>query len=318
MIDIKTKKMKSESMVTRLLALSLIALGFLIPNLPAQAERTTTYYVSDALGSPIVAMDEQGEVQWRKSYLPYGKQGSVDPADDKDTAYTGKKLDRDTGLLYFGARWNDPDAGRFTGVDPVGFMESNPQSFNRYAYANNNPYRYIDPDGRVPIETVWDIANIGMGVASFGKNVAVGNYADATLDAIGVVADTAATFIPYMPGGAGTYIKAKRAKDTIQDVTKGEDNFVDGYRAVSKAEADDIAKHGFRPKPDGHSMQDKWFSESQAGAEKFKTMYPDLDQVVKAKVPKDVYDRSYKHSNIDNTGPGFCVACDDLSRLKVD
>jgi hypothetical protein len=65
-------------------------------------------------------------------------------------------------------------------------------------------------------------------------------------------------------------------------------------------------------------MQDKWFSESREGAEKFKQFYPDLDGVVKAKVPKDVYDRSYKHSNIDNAGPGFCVACDDFSHIKVD
>lgn len=63
-------------------------------------------------------------------------------------------------------------------------------------------------------------------------------------------------------------------------------------------------------------MQDKWFSETQGGAEKFKKLYPDLDEVVKAKVPKSVYDRSYKHSNIDNTGVGFCVACEDLSKLK--
>jgi hypothetical protein len=42
-----------------------------------------------------------------------------------------------------------------------------------------------------------------------------------------------------------------------------------GYRAVSDAELDDIAKHGFRPHPEGKSMQDKWFSETKEGAEKF-------------------------------------------------
>ncbi|MCP5443142.1 MAG: hypothetical protein H6968_08930 [Chromatiaceae bacterium] len=99
-------------------------------------------------------------------------------------------------------------------------------------------------------------------------------------------------------------------------VSKSGDNFVDGYRAVSKAEADDIAAHGFLPNPNGQSMQDKWFSEMLEGAEKFKKNYPDLDEVVKTKVPKDVYDRSYKHPNIDNTGPGFCVSCDDLHLLK--
>jgi hypothetical protein len=35
-------------------------------------------------------------------------------------------------------------------VDPVGVMPDNVHSFNRYAYANNNPYKYIDPDGKAP------------------------------------------------------------------------------------------------------------------------------------------------------------------------
>ncbi|MEQ5777152.1 hypothetical protein J4E05_16630 [Thalassospira sp. NFXS8] len=103
----------------------------------------------------------------------------------------------------------------------------------------------------------------------------------------------------------------------LDEVPKGADDFVDGYRAVLKAETDDIAKHGFRLNPNGQSMQDKWFSETRQGAETFKQNYSGLEDVISAKVPKDVYERSYKHPNIDNTGPGFCVACDDLSRLKA-
>ncbi|WP_280113592.1 RHS repeat-associated core domain-containing protein, partial [Pseudidiomarina atlantica] len=41
--------------------------------------------------------------------------------------------------------------GRFYSNDPVGFKASNPMLFNRYAYANNNPYKYVDPDGAEPI-----------------------------------------------------------------------------------------------------------------------------------------------------------------------
>ena len=32
-------------------------------------------------------------------------------------------------------------------IDPVKFKARSPVSFNRYAYANNNPYKYVDPDG---------------------------------------------------------------------------------------------------------------------------------------------------------------------------
>jgi uncharacterized protein RhaS with RHS repeats len=44
------------------------------------------------------------------------------------------------------ARYYDPVIGRFYSNDPAGF--SNVHNFNRYAYANNNPYKYVDPDGR--------------------------------------------------------------------------------------------------------------------------------------------------------------------------
>jgi len=44
------------------------------------------------------------------------------------------------------ARYYDPVIGRFYGFDSVGF--SNVHNFNRYAYGNNNPYKFVDPDGR--------------------------------------------------------------------------------------------------------------------------------------------------------------------------
>ncbi|WP_438864318.1 RHS repeat-associated core domain-containing protein [Neptunicella sp.] len=44
------------------------------------------------------------------------------------------------------ARYYDPVIGRFYSNDPIGFRDVH--SFNRYAYANNNPYKYVDPDGK--------------------------------------------------------------------------------------------------------------------------------------------------------------------------
>ncbi|GHB58824.1 hypothetical protein GCM10008107_04860 [Psychrosphaera saromensis] len=47
------------------------------------------------------------------------------------------------------ARYYDPVIGRFYSNDPVGYVDRNPvNSFNRYSYASNNPYKYVDPDGR--------------------------------------------------------------------------------------------------------------------------------------------------------------------------
>ncbi len=49
----------------------------------------------------------------------------------------------------------NPASARFLSVDPVGTIEhlqnGNIQGFNRYAYGNNNPYKYVDPDGRAAV-----------------------------------------------------------------------------------------------------------------------------------------------------------------------
>jgi uncharacterized protein RhaS with RHS repeats len=48
-------------------------------------------------------------------------------------------------------RYYDPIAGRFLSVDPVTTDAKTGGHFNRYAYADNNPYKYTDPDGRSPV-----------------------------------------------------------------------------------------------------------------------------------------------------------------------
>jgi RHS repeat-associated protein len=50
---------------------------------------------------------------------------------------------------YFGARYYRAGLGRFTTVDPghVNGDVGDPQSWNAYAYARNNPLRFIDPEG---------------------------------------------------------------------------------------------------------------------------------------------------------------------------
>jgi len=50
-------------------------------------------------------------------------------------------------------RYYDPMIGRFLSVDPVTALSNPVGMFNRYDYAADNPYRFVDPDGRKKIES---------------------------------------------------------------------------------------------------------------------------------------------------------------------
>lgn len=135
----------------------------------------TTYYHNDHLGSPVAATDERGGLLWRAHFRPYGERQE----DPKDAAfgtvgYTGHAQDKDSGLVYAGARYLDPLVGRFMAVDPVGVASRNPYSFNRYAYANNNPHKFIDPDGRMPFALLLFAPEIEAAAAYAGSAIVGG------------------------------------------------------------------------------------------------------------------------------------------------
>jgi RHS repeat-associated protein len=106
---------------------------------------SVTYIYTDGLGSPVARTDASGTVISRTRYEPYGYVASgVQPT----IGFTGHVNDVDTGLTYMQQRYYDPVAGRFLSIDPVTTDANTGSSFNRYAYAKNNPYVYVDPDGR--------------------------------------------------------------------------------------------------------------------------------------------------------------------------
>ncbi|MBM0105710.1 hypothetical protein JM946_13175 [Steroidobacter sp. S1-65] len=131
---------------------------------PAEAARETTYYHTDGLGSVVAASNPSGELLWRKEYAPFGDQIDQTP-DTEKLGYTGKPHDTVLGLTNLGARYYDPHLGRFMSPDPVGSVESNPVSFNRYAYVNNNPYKYVDPDGELLNFAAKFVLDVGVNIA---------------------------------------------------------------------------------------------------------------------------------------------------------
>ena len=106
---------------------------------------TTNYEHTDALHSPIAETDSAGNVSGGKRFTPYGEPG--DQIYAQGLGFTGHMADGATGLTYAQQRYYDPVIGRFLSTDPVQASD-NGASFNRYNYANNNPYRFTDPDGR--------------------------------------------------------------------------------------------------------------------------------------------------------------------------
>ncbi|MBU7018120.1 MAG: hypothetical protein HXS44_11480 [Theionarchaea archaeon] len=113
----------------------------------------TEFYHTDHLGSTRLTTSETGSKVTEVQYKPFGEQ--ISTTDERYT-YNGKELDS-TGLYYYGARYYDPEIGRFLTRDPLQGDKTVPQTLNKYVYCLNNPLRYIDPTGTDAEETVEEI-----------------------------------------------------------------------------------------------------------------------------------------------------------------
>jgi RHS repeat-associated protein len=110
---------------------------------------TAHYYFSDKLGSASVIAGSLGTVQAEYFYYPYGSMQSSSGSDSNRYKYTGKERDSESGLDNFGKRYHASSLGRFMTPDPLlnSGRPSNPQTWNRYSYALNNPLKFADPTG---------------------------------------------------------------------------------------------------------------------------------------------------------------------------
>jgi RHS repeat-associated protein len=107
---------------------------------------TMLYQHTDALGSPVAVTTETRALVERREYEPYGYQIAPFALED-GPGYTGHVADAATGLVYMQQRYYDPELGVFPSTDPVTPFSPG-GAFNRYWYANANPFGFVDPDGR--------------------------------------------------------------------------------------------------------------------------------------------------------------------------
>ena len=106
----------------------------------------------DHLGSASLTTNAGGQKVAELRYLPFGETRwawgrTVSATTPTDRRYTGQREVPAIGLYDYNARMYWPAIGRFVSADTVVPGPGNPQQFNRYAYALNNPLRYNDPTG---------------------------------------------------------------------------------------------------------------------------------------------------------------------------
>jgi RHS repeat-associated protein len=96
-------------------------------------------------------------------YFPYGEAWrdqrsdvGASPVKGQRFLFTGKELDEETGLYYFGARYYDPVRVRWVSADPIVQRWTDapdPRKLSLFAYALWSPQRLLDPDGEDPVES---------------------------------------------------------------------------------------------------------------------------------------------------------------------
>jgi RHS repeat-associated protein len=105
----------------------------------------TQVYLTDALGSVIGLANADGTVATRYTYDPYGQSARSGEATTNPYTFTGRE-DDGTGLMYYRARYYDPETGRFISQDPIGYSGGP----NLYQYALSSPTAFTDPSGNIP------------------------------------------------------------------------------------------------------------------------------------------------------------------------
>src|SRR5437667_1318783 len=107
---------------------------------------TVSYLHEDHLGSIRFVSSSAGAQVFRGNYAPYGPQYGLTGNPD-EFMFAGKIYDGSTGFYYFGGRFYYPATGRFITQDSSPGVREDPQSFDRYVYARDNPLKIVDPNG---------------------------------------------------------------------------------------------------------------------------------------------------------------------------
>ncbi len=130
----------------------------LIWQFPAEPEQY--YFHPDHLGSCNYITNIDGTVSQHTEYFAFGETFVEEHKNSHNSPYkyNSKELDEETGWYYYGARYYDPKVSLWLSVDP---LEEKYPYISPYAYAFNNPVKFIDPTGMEGDEPVISNADPG-------------------------------------------------------------------------------------------------------------------------------------------------------------
>lgn len=141
---------------------------------PDDAGPAVQFHLGDHLGSSGLVIDDDGTWVNREEFTPYGET-SFGGVKRKRYRFTGKERDNESGLNYQGSRYYAPSLNRWMSCDPMTLsLDDSPETegdhtrleadrFRQYQYADDNPLRYTDPEGRTPTDAE-DLVNATRGL----------------------------------------------------------------------------------------------------------------------------------------------------------